>query len=141
MPAEKLPVDSDLIKYLKIPSRLLSDFHGRPIYLRAGVILPRSFAREPDRSYPLLVHVGGYASRFSEVGQMMSPGSSFHSDWMAEDCPEMILVHLDGAGPARRSVPGRLGQSWALRRGGDSRADTLRRAAFSRHWPAPRPLP
>jgi Putative esterase len=99
VPAEKLPVDSDLIKYLKIPSRLLSDFHGRTIYLRAGVILPRSFATGAARSYPLLVHVGGYASRFSEVEAMMSPGSSFHGDWMAEDCPEMILMHLDGAGP------------------------------------------
>ena len=61
------------IKYLKIQSRLLSDFHGRPIYLRAGVILPRDFAREPDRRYPLLVHIGGYASRFSDVGRLMSP--------------------------------------------------------------------
>ena len=29
VPAEKLPADSNLIKYLKIPSRLLSDFYGR----------------------------------------------------------------------------------------------------------------
>jgi S-formylglutathione hydrolase FrmB len=99
VPDEKLPGDSALIKYLKIPSQLLSEFHGRPIYLRAGVILPREFARHPDRKYPLLVHIGGYASRFSDVAQMMSPGSSFHADWMAEDSPEMILVHLDGAGP------------------------------------------
>ncbi len=99
VPAEKLPPDSELIKYLKIPSRLLSDFHGRRIYLRAGVILPRHFAREPERKYPLLVHIGGYASRFTDVGAMMSPGSSFRADWMADDTPEMLLVHLDGAGP------------------------------------------
>ena len=86
-PAEKLPADSDFVKYLKIQSRLLSDFHGRPIYLRAGVILPRNFAREPDRRYPLVVHIGGYASRFTDVGQMMSPGSSFQRDWMADDTP------------------------------------------------------
>ena len=99
VPAEKLPPDSALIKYLKIPSRLLSDFYGRRIYLRAGVILPRNFAREPERKYPLLVHIGGYASRFTDVAGMMSPGSSFQADWMADDTPEMILVHLDGAGP------------------------------------------
>ena len=99
VPAEKLPPDSDLVKYLKIRSQLLSDFHGRPIYLRAGVILPRDHAREPERRYPLLVHIGGYGSRYSDVGHMMHSGSSFHTDWMADDCPEMILVHLDGAGP------------------------------------------
>ncbi len=99
VPPEQLPKNSDLIKYLKIPSRLLSEFHGRPIFLRAGVILPRNFERQPDRKYPLLVHIGGYASRFTDVAQMMRPGSSFHADWMAEDTPEMILVHLDGAGP------------------------------------------
>ncbi len=99
VPAEKLPADSELIKYLKIPSRLLSDFHKRPIYLRAGVILPRDFAREPDRRYPVLVHIGGYASRFSDVGEMMSAGSRFHSDWMDADSPPFILIHLDGAGP------------------------------------------
>ena len=99
VPDENLPKDSALVKYLKIPSRLLSEFHGRPIYLRAGVILPRDFARQPNRKYPLLVHIGGYASRFSDVAHMMTPGSSFHDDWMADDSPEMILVHLDGAGP------------------------------------------
>lgn len=99
VPAEKLPADSPLIKYLKIPSPLLSDFHGRPIHLRAGVILPRDFERKSDRRYPLLVHIGGYASRYSDVGAMMSPESSFHRDWMENDTPGMVLVHLDGAGP------------------------------------------
>ena len=40
VPAEVLPADQELVKYLKIHSPLLSDFHGRPIALRAGVILP-----------------------------------------------------------------------------------------------------
>ena len=99
VPDEKLPADSDLVNYLKIRSDLLSEFHGRPIYLRAGVILPRDFAAEPGRRYPLLVHIGGYASRYSDVAGMMHAGSSFRADWMADDTPRMILVHLDGAGP------------------------------------------
>jgi S-formylglutathione hydrolase FrmB len=99
VPAETLPEDSEFIKYLKIPSRLLSDFHGRAIYLRAGVILPRDFAREPDRRYPLEVHIGGYAARYSDVGELMNPDTSFHRVWLNPDNPQVIFVHLDGAGP------------------------------------------
>ena len=76
MPTETLPADQELVKYLKIRSRLLTDFHGRPIDLRAGVILPRDFNRHPERRYPVRVHIGGYGSRFTNVGAMMSPGSA-----------------------------------------------------------------
>ncbi|WP_165229246.1 alpha/beta hydrolase-fold protein [Aquisphaera insulae] len=96
---ESLPRDDGLIRYLKIKSKLLSDFHGRPIYVRAGVILPRDFDREPERRYPLRVHVGGYGARFTNASRWMSTGSSFRSAWMADDAPRMIFVHLDGAGP------------------------------------------
>ena len=68
VPEETLPADTELVKYLKIRSSLLSDFHGRPIDLRAGVILPRDFAREPDRRYPVRVHIGGYGSAVHRVG-------------------------------------------------------------------------
>jgi hypothetical protein len=98
-PEETLPADSLLVKYIKIHSRLLSAFHGRPIHLRAGVILPRDFQTQPDRRYPLRVHIGGYGERFTNAGQMMSPDSAFHRVWMADDTEPMILLYLDGAGP------------------------------------------
>jgi hypothetical protein len=99
VPEETLPPDSELVKHVKIRSRVLSDFHGRPIDLRAGVILPRGFAREPDRRYPVRVHIGGYGGRYTAVDDMMSEGSGFRRSWMADDTPPMILIHLDGAGP------------------------------------------
>jgi hypothetical protein len=99
VPDETLARDSELIRYIKIRSQLLSEFHRRPIYLRAGVILPRRFAHDPQGRYPVRVHIGGYGSRFTDVADMMSPGSSFHRLWMAADTPAMILIHLDGAGP------------------------------------------
>jgi hypothetical protein len=94
-----VPRDSTLIKYFKIRSARLSAFHGRPIDLRAGVILPRDFDRQTEARYPVRVHIGGYGARFTDVGLMMAPGSEFHRVWMADDTPPMILVHLDGAGP------------------------------------------
>lgn len=99
LPAEELPKDTEDVKYLKFPSPALSKFHGRPMYLRAGVLLPVGHAREPERRYPLRVHVGGYGTRFTAVGGMAAPFSSFGRAWRAADAPRMILLHLDGAGP------------------------------------------
>jgi hypothetical protein len=99
LPEETLPEDTELVKHIKIRSRLLSDFHGRPIDLRAGVILPRDHARQPDRRYPVRVHIGGYGDRYTNVDLMMSEGARFRRAWMADDAPPMILIHLDGAGP------------------------------------------
>jgi hypothetical protein len=99
LPPEVLPPDTDRVKYHKIPSKLLSAFHGRPMFLRAGVILPKGYDREPGRRYPLRVHIGGYGTRYKAVGRMMSPFSSFGAAWDADDAPRMVLVHLDGDGP------------------------------------------
>ncbi len=99
IPAEELPGDDVLVKYVKIRSELLSKFHGRPMYLRAGVILPRDFEREPERRYPLRVHIGGYGTRYTAVRWLMDGEAEFRKLWLADDTPRMILLHLDGAGP------------------------------------------
>jgi hypothetical protein len=99
VPPEQLPAEDEHVKYVKLRSELLSRFHGRPIYLRAGVILPRDHARGPERRYPLRVHIGGYGTRFTEVREMMHPESEFRKLWLRDDTPRMILLHLDGAGP------------------------------------------
>jgi hypothetical protein len=99
VPAEQLPPDTDYVKYVKIQSNLLSKFHGRPVYLRAGVILPRGFESEPAKRYPLRVEIGGYGSRFTSVQRMMREGSGFRGAWQADGTPRMVLLHLDGDGP------------------------------------------
>ena len=98
VPPEQLPPDTESVKFVKIKSQLLSKFHGRDIYLRAGVILPKDFAKEPARKYPLRVHIGGYGSRFTTANFMMrSP--EFASAWSADEAPRMLVLHLDGDGP------------------------------------------
>jgi len=93
------PQETDLVKYVKIRSRLLSDFHGRPIFLRAGVILPRDYDRELQRRYAMRVQIGGLGTRFTDVAHKMMPGTDFSQVWLADETPRMILVLLDGAGP------------------------------------------
>src|SRR5204862_1055850 len=59
-------------------------------YLRAGVVLPPDFEKEPQRRYPLRVHVGGYGTRFTAASRFARGGIGG---------PQMIVLHLDGAGP------------------------------------------
>ncbi len=99
VPPETMPAEDQYVKWVKIQSSLLSKFHGRPIYLRAGVILPKDFDREPSRHYPLRVHIGGYGSRFTGAQRMMAEGSEFRKAWLDDTTPRMILVQLDGDGP------------------------------------------
>lgn len=98
-PDERLPEDTEFVRYLKVPSRRLGAFHGRPMFLRAAVILPRGFDREPGRRYPLRVHIGGYGSRFTELPPVEQEGSEFRRLWLADDTPRMLYLNLDGAGP------------------------------------------
>lgn len=96
---EQLPAETESVKFVKLQSALLTKFWGRPIYLRAGIILPRDFEREPNKRYPVRVQIGGFGSRYTGVQRMMADGSTFKQAWMADNAPRMILIHLDGAGP------------------------------------------
>lgn len=99
VPAEELPPETDYVKFVKIQSELLSKFHKRPIYLRAGLILPRGYASETGRRYPLRVEIGGYGDRFTRAKGMMANATPFQSTWLADGTPRMIMLVLDGDGP------------------------------------------
>lgn len=83
---ERRPKDTATHKYLHVPSKLLSDFHGRPMVYRVGVALPPNFEKEPDKKYALLVHIGGFGSRYTGAAR-------FTPD------PRFVQILLDGAGP------------------------------------------
>ncbi len=99
LPSETLATETEYLKYVRIQSDLLSKFHGRPMFLRAGIILPKDYEHEPTRRYPLRVRIGGYGDRFTNVRRMMSEYHPFRSAWLADEAPRMILLHLDGDGP------------------------------------------
>jgi len=96
---DELPAETQYVKYVKIKSDLLSKFHGRPMYLRAGVILPKDFATDTERRYPLWLRIGGYGTRFTGVGRMMADDARFRKLWLDNRAPQMILLFTDGAGP------------------------------------------
>jgi hypothetical protein len=98
IPPEQLPAGDDYVKYVKIQSNLLTRFHRRPIYLRAGVILPKGY-ENTKRRWPLRVSIGGYGTRYTAVQRLMAPDSEFRRVWLADDTPRFIFLQLDGDGP------------------------------------------
>lgn len=99
IPAEVLPADTDELRWVKIPSAVLSAFHQRPIFLRAGIILPRGYAQETTRRYPLRIRIGGYGASYQGTQRLMRQDGAFRQAWLSDEAPRMILVHLDGDGP------------------------------------------
>lgn len=84
--ADRKPADTDTHKYLHIPSKKLSDFHGRPMVYRVGLVLPPDFDAGAYRKHALIVHIGGYGTRYTGAARIR-PDRRF------------VQILLDGAGP------------------------------------------
>ena len=52
--------ETDNVKLVDIQSELLSNFHGKPMRMRAGVVLPPSFAIDKDKTYPVVYEATGF---------------------------------------------------------------------------------
>ena len=97
-PIEPIP-DTDWVKRIRIESELLTEFWGRAMHVGATVLLPRSFAREPERRYPLVIQQGHFSSRAPYGFGGSGSGSDFDEYWMSDAAPELILVTLQHANP------------------------------------------
>lgn len=89
-------INSTYIQELKAPSKLLSNFHNRPITIDAPVILPKEYWSEPNRSFPVLFTIAGYGSDYHHYS------TSESSDTMPAnpiDTIACIRVYLDGNSP------------------------------------------
>ena len=110
--ADPKPADTDWVKNIKIESKLLSQFWGRPIYLGATLLLPRGYATHPDEKYPIIYEQKSHYLRdapfaFSTVKvpekdeerlereQLgYETGYEFYQSWSAEHFPRMIVARL-----------------------------------------------
>jgi hypothetical protein len=108
LPAARMPADTKWVKHIKIQSKMLSDFWGRPIYLGATVLLPKGYD-ERDVHYPVVYVQGHFNLRppygFSTDSVPMPPqvrqflasynresGYDFYKAWNGDDFPRMIVV-------------------------------------------------
>lgn len=87
---ERKFVEKDNIKLVDIESKLLSAFHKKPMRLRAGVVLPKSYAKELDRRYPIVYEIPGF-------GGDHHMASIVANRKLPDDAAEMIWVMLDPA--------------------------------------------
>ena len=63
--------DTKYVKYVKIQSKLLTEFWGRPMHLGAVILLPEGFDEHPGARYPLMIWHGHHSQHlyvgFSEA--------------------------------------------------------------------------
>ncbi|MDR0397431.1 MAG: esterase family protein [Oscillospiraceae bacterium] len=88
--------DTDLVKFIKIKSGLLTDFWGQDMYLGANVLLPKDY--DPAKKYPVLYYQGHFPGGSAPLGYGRAGNDSFNAYW-DEDAPEMIVVTIRDATP------------------------------------------
>jgi hypothetical protein len=70
---EKKLAEKGRVKFVEIDSKLLSAFHKKPMKLRPGVVVPKSFDKDPEQKYPVIYEIPGFsgtqASALSSEGR------------------------------------------------------------------------
>ncbi len=116
------PKDTKYIKHVKMQSKLLSDFWGRPMYLGANILLPEGFDSHPNVRYPLVIFHGHfpadfggfretppdpnlkpeYSERFKLEGYnriVQEQAHQFYKEWTGPNFPRMIIIEIQHANP------------------------------------------
>jgi hypothetical protein len=122
IPPIEPPKDTKYIKHVKMQSKLLSDFWGRPMYLGANVLLPEGFDSHPNARYPLVIFHGhfsatlddfreqppdpnlkpDYSERFKLQGYnriVQEHAYKFYQDWTGPNFPRFIIIEIQHANP------------------------------------------
>ena len=90
--------DTKHLKHIKIQSRLLTEFWGRPMEIGANILLPKGYDEHPDVRYPVQYIQGhfprGNVSRFSE-----DPNNAANKIWSSDNMPRFIQVTIEHACP------------------------------------------
>ena len=118
IPPKPYPQDTKYIKYVRIESKLLSEFWGRKFELGAFVLLPDGFDQHPDARYPLIVNPAHFPTGIngSTGVTAFSPARpdptakgndltnqqyayQFYKDWTSGKLPRMLLMTIQHATP------------------------------------------
>jgi len=116
VPPIEPPEDTRYIKHVRMQSKLLSEFWGRPMYLGAIVLLPEGFKGHPEARYPVLYWQDHFASTFDtgSGGFRETPpepeltgrerlnaeyAHRFYRDWTSGKLPRMLIVSIQHANP------------------------------------------
>ena len=89
-------IEHELTRVIDMKSDLLSAFWGKPMNLKASILLPRNY--DSSRVYPIRYNVAGYGGRYYRLNNLVS-NEGFMTWWQSDEAPEIINVFLDGEGP------------------------------------------
>ena len=81
--------ETETCKEIKLESKLLSAFYGRPTTINAAVMLPKEYSEQPQRKFPVLYLVSGYGGDYHRVSGNKNPSPPI-------DTTANIRVFLDG---------------------------------------------
>lgn len=116
------PPETKYIKHVKIQSKLLSEFWGRPMHLGAHILLPEGFDEHPEARYPLIINHGHfpytfggfreeppdpdlepeYSERFQIEGYnriQQEYAYQFYKEWTGPDFPRFLIIEIQHANP------------------------------------------
>ncbi|MEY4458940.1 MAG: hypothetical protein RIT38_145 [Bacteroidota bacterium] len=122
IPPIQAPADSKYIKHIKIQSKLLTEFWGRPMYLGAHILLPEGFDTHPNVKYPLAIFHGHFPTDFSgfrtippdpnlkpdTVARFKITGYNriqqeeayqFYKQWTGPNFPRVLAIEIQHATP------------------------------------------
>ena len=119
IPPISKPTETEWVKRVRITSKLASAFWGHPMPLGAVVLLPKGYAENTAKRYPVVYTIGHFSERASfgftfescdrpETPEaratrlartMREPGCEFQQAWTTGKVPEMIAVFIQHTTP------------------------------------------
>ncbi|RXH54792.1 hypothetical protein GRAN_3896 [Granulicella sibirica] len=114
--------DTEYVKHIRIQSKLLTEFWGRPMFLSAIVLVPEGFAQHPSAHYPEMVFEGhfpdgfpdfrtiapdpnlkpDYSERFHLAGYnriQQQEAYNEYKQWISPGFPRFLVIQIQHANP------------------------------------------
>jgi hypothetical protein len=123
IPAIVEPKDTKYIKHIKIQSKLLTEFWGKPMFLGAHVLIPEGFDQHTEARYPLMVFHGHFPDDFGGFSETPPPADmdttdyierfnlygykklqaqeayNFYKQWTSKKFPRFLAIEIQHANP------------------------------------------
>ena len=123
IPTIEQPKDTKYVKHIKVQSKLLTEFYGKPMFVGAHVLIPEGFDEHPQAHYPLMIYHGhfpsdfggfstepldpkmdtsDYIARFGIYGYnkfQKQEAYNFYKQWTGKNFPRFLLVEVQHATP------------------------------------------
>ena len=123
IPPIKEPEDTKYIRHIRIQSKRLTEFWGRPMFLGAHILLPEGWETHPNVKYPLAIFHGHFPADFggwrtTPPDENLKPDTSarfnnlvgynkivqqeaynFYKLWTGANFPRVIAIEIQHANP------------------------------------------